>query len=894
MAITSQDPLITTKLTPPRRGRGVLARPRLERLIDAISHTTLSVLKAPPGFGKTTLATAWADAAQARGGKVAWLTLDETDDSSPRLLFYMAAAFHRGFAGTLFTDTARLQELGRLPAEHLLSQLLQEIEQSQVPCYLFIDDYHCVPSEVLEQALGPLIRYAPDNLHLLLAGRCDPPPSLYQYLYDDAVLTLDVAQLRFTLGETCELIASANQGPFSPADIQELQHSSEGWIAALRARLLILQQNPQSTRMSGQGLTSLFDDVLARLPCALAEQLPALSVVDKFSAPLVEQLTACHDGQGLIHELENRQLFLCGLDESGTWFSLHPLFREHLRQRLRRIDGSELQALQRAAHWFAEQQLWANAVQSALNAGDEEHALQWIAQCAMPLVEQGDILQLLDWQRRLHDHLLQSPPQLKLALAWAAALAMRGKDAHGLLNEARHDLRRTGEPNSSNALNWECQALEAMLLARDDEAQAGGQLAQQCLPHLSAAPWIMQVLRNVLSFSHLQACDWRAFYSMPALAYSPQDHERYLFALIYQQCLLGIGELRQGRLSQAVAIFEEAMRQAAPPHSLSGASPVLRALPAALLSCVRYQQGHLDEARLLNLESLEIAKLVGFLDCAADALICASRLASCQGNTLDARRLLSTGENLAQNRHWPRLQILLLLERIRCGLTERHDQEALACYHQLAALCETLPIERIEYLGLDSLARLWLEAAGLPIQADLHHALTESRRAIALNLCLRQIELQFAIALVAWQRQQPELAIEQLLHAATRLKHSEAPRLLLDHPCRERLKSMLAACQESGRSEPGQRVLLKELEHSLTPMVDGTDAPPASNLTSKERQIMELVASGKSNKEMAKLLNVTPETIKSHMKSIFQKLEVDSRAQAAVKAKAIGLVVNAC
>src|SRR5215510_4657850 len=89
---TAFSPLLATKLMPPRRGRGTLPRPRLEQLIERIAESSLTVLKAPPGFGKSTLASSWAEAALARGARVAWLTLDEADDSPQRLLLHVAAA----------------------------------------------------------------------------------------------------------------------------------------------------------------------------------------------------------------------------------------------------------------------------------------------------------------------------------------------------------------------------------------------------------------------------------------------------------------------------------------------------------------------------------------------------------------------------------------------------------------------------------------------------------------------------------------------------------------------------------------------------------------------------------------------------------------------------------
>ncbi|MNM92964.1 Transcriptional regulatory protein LiaR [compost metagenome] len=536
-------------------------------------------------------------------------------------------------------------------------------------------------------------------------------------------------------------------------------------------------------------------------------------------------------------------------------------------------------------------------MRTALASGDSDSARAWIAHCAMEMVEYGDFLILLDWQRQLHDRLLEIPVQLKIALGWAAGLAMSMDSARQLLEEVRTALPAIEDETARSNLTWECRAMEAMLLALEDRSEAGGQLASACLPHLRQRPWVSNTLLNVVCYSHLRACRWPEFYTSPPMASTPRDPHRYQFNQVYRLCLMGLGEALQGRFSQAVAILEEGMRITISQQDDRGVRrhPVLRALPASLLASIRYLQGNILEAERLSVENIDTVKISAFLDCAAILYITTSRLSSGHASPQGARYFLEEGDRLAQTRSWPRMQAQLLLERTRVSLIEHKTHEANACVAQLEALALANPPEidghLSEFACLASLAALWCEASGQSRMADLQQAEHLHQQARRLNLRLMQLRLAASMAMVHWKRGAPEQASTWLLDAAGLMEHCDASQILADIPAQAALQQMLAQTLQM----PGvSQVLKARLQRMLPGETDPAASPSASrmmiSLTSKERHVLELVAKGKSNKEMAKLLSVTPETIKSHMKNIFSKLQVDSRAQAAVAAKACGLI----
>ncbi|MGH8348450.1 MAG: LuxR C-terminal-related transcriptional regulator, partial [Pseudomonas sp.] len=410
--------------------------------------------------------------------------------------------------------------------------------------------------------------------------------------------------------------------------------------------------------------------------------------------------------------------------------------------------------------------------------------------------------------------------------------------------------------------------------------------------HLNNRPWICNTLLNVVCFSPLCASRWEAVYTLPPVICEPLERSRYLFNQIYRLSLVGFGESLQGRFSQAAAILEEALRLTEPLHANGQGNAALRALPASFLAAVRFLQGRTEEATRLSLENVETAKLGGFLDCIASVYVTASRLSSSYSSHQGARYFLEEGERLSQARQWPRLHAHLLLERTRLSLVDHKQHEAQACAQQLEQMkAEHSSPAFDDYHYLGSLAALWCESTGLAREADLTAAQKLCQQAAGLNQRLKQARLAGSIALVCWRRQQHELAVKYLLEACQLAEHSGAFRLLTDLPGNEGLQQLARHAMQDKRLSQPRIAQLQRLLADTGDMAQQISHPAtAIGLTSKERHVLELVSQGKSNKEMAKLLGITPETIKSHMKNIFTKLQVDSRAQAAVMAKAGGFI----
>jgi LuxR family transcriptional regulator, maltose regulon positive regulatory protein len=208
--------------------------------------------------------------------------------------------------------------------------------------------------------------------------------------------------------------------------------------------------------------------------------------------------------RNLLEAIEVRQLLLVPLDQEGRWYRYHPLLGGHLRQRLGAELGDEIPELhRRACRWYASQELWTDAVQHAIAAGDRDQAISWIESCAMALVKKGDLLTLLGWQRLFPTELVRGQIKVRLAIAWGLALAMRFEESLQLLANIEHNIG-SDDTHEGEALGVECRTVRAVVATLSDDSRTALPLAEACLRQ-PTDPWTTNVASNVARFGHWKA-----------------------------------------------------------------------------------------------------------------------------------------------------------------------------------------------------------------------------------------------------------------------------------------------------------------------------------------------------------------------------------------------------
>ena len=886
-------PLLSVKTRPPWRSRGVILRPRLDVFLDVIRNRLLTTVIAPPGFGKTTVALSWVDALAGEGGRVAWLSLGPEDGDPERFLNYVEAAVAPACGKPAINGEERLPATFSVPLETRLGWLLEELGDLSGDVFLFLDDYHLVSPPQINMAMSFLLRHAPANLHLIVLSRENLALNLDQLRARDGVFEISASALLFDVGETEQLLQKGEFVPSVSDEAPALHTLTGGWIAALRAAVVTLRSHGSPEQYLSKlpatlrPISSLFADLLEGLPPEMVVFLERVCITGRQCAGLAEVLSDCASGQATLEQLERLHLFIDRQDDRGSWFVFHPLFREFLELRARSRAGLDVKALHRSAsRWFAAAALWSEAIHHALVAGDVEQALGWIETHAMVLVGDGDILTLLSWERQLGAHLIASPIRLRLAFSWALCLAMDSDRALALLGSVETELDTLDAPDR-DMLQRESKALRAVLLAEKGDYEAASVLANQYLRDPVEQPWVPSAILNVIASAHLHTGRWEQLYRVPPLSQEPNEPRvRDRTSMVYRLCILGLAEYRQGHLEDAARYLEEGIALGA---ALGARGHVLKALPAPTLALVRYEQGRLAEARRINADHFEINRRVGPIDGLSGCYRIAARMARMQGQSTRARSLLDDAERIASARGWNRVTAAVCLEKIRYLLLDRRMTEAGACIERLDGLAMTVEKSSLESMDIRrdaSLARAWrnlVEGADDSTAASLEVQLGTAR---ATGKLLDELSVGTSLAL-AWSRVGRETdAVALLLSLCHKAQGAGAVRSILDQPVATDDLVRSAIIQGTATGESVEVLaFMKRLVGVATDLPGSTGAGPveAENLSPREHRILQLISQGMSNKEIARNLGVTAETVKSHLKKIYPKLGVQNRAQAAAR-----------
>ncbi|WP_321946221.1 LuxR C-terminal-related transcriptional regulator [Paraburkholderia sp. J10-1] len=902
--------LLTTKVIAPRLPAGLVDRPRLKALSAQVEIRRITVIKAPAGFGKTSLALTWLDALRANGAQVAWLSLDADDDEPARYFHHLAHALQRACRSVGTSAIGLTAESSFVPANSLVATLINELAEVDDELHVFIDDYHLIHSAAIHEAMSLFIANVPSNVHVVICTRTDPPLPLAKLRAGNNLCEIDAAALRFNFDETRRFVEHECPGKLGFGDLKSLYATTEGWAAALRisASALARQDRPQGWQSNMQAgippgtkpggvskpVSDYLEDLLQHLPPQTQAFMLRTAILERLSAPLCEAVTGVASSQAMLDDIVARQLLLEPIDLEGRWFRYHRLMADYLQRRLAATHPGEVTELHRRAwHWHAAQQHWTDAIKHAIAAGATDEAIAMMERCAKALLKSGDLLTLVGWQRQFPADLMRAQTAVTVATAWGMALAMRFGEVNAMLDSIE---RGDGQTESADTIQWDCLAIRSALAALQDDPHRALELARQYLGRPSTDAWTTNAVSNVARFSYWKTGNLDALYATPWIPDSLEEDQRSVFSSVYRLCLLGHVELQQLHVSIAERRFNEAMQLAeryAGPHSVSAA------LCAPMIAQIRYEQGRLDEAEALLLELMPVIDRAVLLDSVLIAYRILVRIAVAREDYAGAHVLIDQAQILGQARGWNRLLAAALVERTRLYLAENRVPEAAACVADLRELAApreptATPVSP-EIENYRDLA-----AACLALQRHLVPEAIESLR-MALARCERMQGNYLALRLrtllaVAWlSAGEPSRALETFREVADIAAPTGIYRSILDQGAA--VGPLLRMAHERMRSAartPEVTAWLDRLIEGWRAMYEPQSKPRREGerepLSSRERNIVELIAQGQSNKEIARTLGITPETVKSHLKNIFAKLAVDKRAQAVSRAQALGLV----
>ncbi len=416
-------PVLATKLYAPPRRVAFVPRPRLiERLNAGLGENgghgrKLSLISAPAGFGKTSLLSEWISTGQR---PVAWLSLDEGDDNLARFLAYVVAAL-RTLApaiGEQLLDA--LQSPPHPPTDALLTPLINEIAAIQADFILVLDDYHVLESPAIDDALTFLIDHLPPPLHLVITTREDPNLPIARLRARGQLTELRAADLRFTPAEAAEFLNRVMGLALSADEVAILENRTEGWIAGLQLAALSIQGRPDIPgfirSFAGEHryiVDYLVEEVLNHQPEPVRNFLMQTAILDRLTGSLCDAVTGQAGGGQRLEALQRGNFFVVPLDDHRQWYRYHHLFAEVLRAYLLAEQPDQVGGLhRRASEWYERQGSTAEAIGHALAAQAFARAADLIEQVFRDMSRSRQEATLLGWLRALPEALLRQRPVL--------------------------------------------------------------------------------------------------------------------------------------------------------------------------------------------------------------------------------------------------------------------------------------------------------------------------------------------------------------------------------------------------------------------------------------------------------------------------------------------------
>lgn len=412
------SPLVNTKIFVPGLRSGMIARMDLvQRLKDGLT-CPLTLVSAPAGYGKTTLLVELASQMP-----VAWLSLDEGDNDPARFWSHFIASLQQ--RQPLFGNNA-LQILTSFESPSmrpLLVEVINEMTETKTPSQslvIILDDYHLIENQNIHRDLEFLLDHLPEHLHLVIATRSDPPLPLARLRARGQLSEFRARDLRFNLEEIDKVLNGTMGLGLSREDISALEARTEGWIASLQMAAISLksQDNIPEFIAAFTGthrhiLDYLTEEILSQQTEEIRSFLIKTSILHHLNGALCSAVTGHPDGAEILARLDAANLFLVPLDEERKWYRYHHLFSSLLFSNLMQVYPGEVNELRRkAAHWFKENGFPEEAVSYALEAGDFDLAAQLLETISREFIMRSEYHTLLNWLAKLPDEKYLKNPAL--------------------------------------------------------------------------------------------------------------------------------------------------------------------------------------------------------------------------------------------------------------------------------------------------------------------------------------------------------------------------------------------------------------------------------------------------------------------------------------------------
>ncbi len=878
---------LAAKLTAPSAAKTQVIRKTLCNKLGDADAARLVLVQAPAGFGKTTAMLQLRARLDAEGAATAWLTLDHSDNDAARFLQCFSLAVRN-----LDPDDS---------IDAPLTETVESLLARRPPFAIFLDNFEVIDEAAVLVLLRSMIERLPEGGRIVIGSRSVPRLGLARLRGRGLLLELDADDVRFSLDETEQYFRLRSLPGLSGVAVTCLHDKTEGWVTGLWLASMSIERQGLGgdfiARFSGSTRTVadyLTEEVLTYQPEDLRRFLFRTSILRHLNASLCQALVPDCDAGDMLRKLDEQNLFLISIPGEERTYRYHSLFADYLQTYLLIDDPDEVSRLHLvAAHWYEAHQRPVPAIDHAIAGGDYRYALSLLASQVQGLLEDGRMRLLARWFNAIPADDLRASPVLEAMSIWATLFT------HGPW-QAADDLERSGCVRSRDPrVVAHVSAQKPLILAmqdRYDEARAIGPASLARLPTCDAFAdsVLCNAMANIFSITgeHREA---RRLIDHARRALGDSTFNR-----MYAESLEGMLDLQGGRLQAATAKFRIAVQATrASSYRYTRGNGWAGVLYAASL----YEINDLDGAEHLTNAYLPMICDVALPDHTISGHAIRARIAFEHGDLERAFETLTALEYVGLRRRLPRVVASAKLERSRLFLLQGDAQASREELERAADPAvwdrlerQRLPAHEIEYFKLGRLR--WdihfgdAAATLAALDDEIAVACRQSRH-------LRVLRLRVLQSLALQRAGEPSAAIETLAGVLRHASREGFVRLLVDEgeQVGRLIARFYAVLEEtpSRRSDPVLVQYVRRLVGAFGPAK--AIVPEASNddrllepLTQKEIQVLQLVADGNSNSAIAGKLTISDSTVRTHLRSINNKLNARSRAEAAAIGRRLDVI----
>lgn len=881
------DVILATKLERPRQVSETVIRERLIAKLGGVENPRpLSVVCAPAGFGKTTLVTTWLTQLNL---SITWLSLDEDDNEADRFLSHFIAGLQK-IDNTLGSQTlVRLISAKPKHIKLLLPSLLNDISQCDKTIMFVFDDLHLIENIEIHEFLQYLLDRMPPNLLFTMTSRTNVPFPLARLRVKGLVTEITEKDLRFTQEESNTFLQQVMRLSLNDKSLRLLNERTEGWIAGIQLAALSLQGENNIeyflSHFSGDDqfiMEYLAEEVLSKQSEEVMNFLLNTSMLSRFNSDLCNTVTGMNNGQEILQTLSSKNMFIIPLDKKRRWYRYHHLFADLLLSQLKTKDPDLINTNHRkASDWYASQLLYEEAIKHAFIASDKTKALSLIEVCGFHFFEQGKLLLLLNWFAKIADkEVEQSPTALMVKIM--ATLIGTGNSVMTLLDIHKNVV-------SLAALDKVTEKKHCMLnyLLRSYNEMYDG-LFTDALKHVEKALEIteeddvinrsychLNIALISLSLGNLNEIETKL---QRSIKYS-QVHNVQITLVPSVSALIAFYRLKC-ELNQSQSAIDEWMPRME--RRSSNDDRICRVY--YLYADICRERGDIDKSIELYKKGLGLEEFTGRQSTEAFGICMLAYLYSQEGNDTEESKLNEIFIELEKDVPIiPVSQTVYPLDVYRAKwLLSRGDNEAFYQWYQKKLFdlnnnyhseYEMAYLLYVRYLLIKA---CYAESMKLLQIIAIETAKNKRHYHLFDVFCLQALTSQ------AMGNQSQALA--KISQAFALIENNSHIYSFIDFG--QPMFKLLSKLAKSGFHNETLETILstfsaREAQASKKPI------PHLDTLSKKEKATLELLCAGLSNIEIANQLFVSQNTVKTHLKNIYTKLQVNNRSQAIRKARQV-------